>query len=100
MYASLSVAAAAGRARGSVPPDAPVHSMRSVSNDLRTQPEWRYECLKSVSGDVTIAARAVVGSAVTTSGDIHVHEEAAVGPVSSTSGKWSAVKPGFVVRKP
>lgn len=86
MYASLSVAATAGRARGSVPPDAPVHSMRSVSNHLRTEPGRRYDQLKSVSGSVEIAAWAIVGGADTTSGDIHVSEEAAVGPVRSISG--------------
>jgi len=86
MYASLSVAATAGRARGSVPLDAPVHSMRSVSNHLRTEPGRRYDQLKSVSGSVEIAAWAIVGGADSTSGDIHVSEEAAVGPVRSISG--------------
>jgi len=86
MYASPSVAATAGRTRGLAPLDTPAHSLRSVSDDLRTQPGRRYGQLESVSGDVKIAARAIVGGATTTSGDIHVHEEAAVGPVSSVSG--------------
>lgn len=86
MFASPSVAAAAVRTRVSVPLDAPVHSMRSVSNHLRTQPGRRYGQLESVSGGVEIAPWAIVGGADTTSGHIHVHEEAAVGPVRSISG--------------
>lgn len=98
MYTSPSVAASAGGARGTAPLDAPAPTLRSISDDLRTHPGRRYGQLESISGNVRIAARAIVEGAATTSGDIQVHEEAAVGPVRSISGNLTVGAQAWVRR--
>lgn len=86
MYASNNGSATAGNARRLPLRDEPVPGIRSISDDIRTQPERRYGLLKSTNGNVKIANRAVVDSVVSTNGNVHINGDAEVGSAHSTNG--------------
>ena len=59
---------------------------RTIQHDIRTHAGQAYGTLDSVSGDITVAARARVRSVSTRSGDVTLGGQSLVGPVDTVSG--------------